>query len=176
MQNPVARVYAQALFELASDPQVLQSPPRDDEFDAVAAPLWDWYDALRPHLWRRGKQYPETGPAQRTLMNDGEIDIMVSFNPSEASTAIANGLLPETVRSYVLERGTIGNTSFVAIPFNAANRDAALVLADFLLSPEAQAHAQDPRVLGNFTVLDLQRLTPADRARFDALRARRDCH
>ncbi len=159
----------QALFELASDPQLLQSPPRDDNFDEVAAPLWDWYDALRPHLWRRGKQYPETGPAQRTLMNDGEIDIMVSFNPSEASAAIANGLLPETVRSYVLARGTIGNTSFVAIPFNAAHRDAALVLADFLLSPEAQAQAQDPRVLGNFTVLDLQRLTPADRARFDAL-------
>lgn len=159
----------QALHELTIDPEMLQSAPRDDNFDVVSAPLWDWYDALRPLLWRRGQQFPETGPAQRTLMNDGEIDIMIAFNPSEASTAIANGQLPETVRSYVLTRGTIGNTSFLAVPFNAANKEAAMVLADFLLSPEAQAHAQDPRVLGNFTVLDLARLPPADRARFDSL-------
>ena len=159
----------QALYELTADAGLLQAAPRDDNFDSATAPLWEWYDALRPHLWRRGQQYPETGPVQRALLNDGEIDIMISFNPSEASTAIANGLLPETVRSYVLERGTIGNTSFVAIPFNAANKDAAMVVADFLLSPEAQAHAQDPRVLGNFTVLDLPRLAPGDRARFEAL-------
>lgn len=159
----------QALIELVPDAGVLQQPAEPALFESTVAPLWVWYDALRPQLWRRGQQYPENGPAQRGLMNDGEIDIMISFNPSEASTAIANNLLPDTVRSYVLDRGTIGNTSFVAIPFNAANKEGALVLADFLLSPEAQARAQDPRHLGNFTVLDLARLPPPERRRFDEL-------
>ncbi|MBL8697424.1 MAG: ABC transporter substrate-binding protein [Alphaproteobacteria bacterium] len=159
----------QALYELVGDPGILQRPADAADFASVTAPLWSWYDALRPHLWRRGKQFPESGPAQRSLMNDGEIDIMISFNPSEASTAIANKLLPETVRSYVFERGTIGNTSFVAIPYNAANKEGAMVVADFLLSPEAQARAQDPRHLGNFTVLDLARLSPEDRRRFEEL-------
>ena len=109
------------------------------------------------------------GDILRTLMNDGEIDIMISFNPSEASTAIATGQLPPSVRSYVLERGTIGNASFVAIPYNAAHAAAAMVLADFLLSPEAQAHGQDPRVMGNFTVLALEKLAAEDRARFERL-------
>jgi putative thiamine transport system substrate-binding protein len=156
----------QALYELATDPAVLQRPATDQNFGAVTVPLWGWYERLRPALWRQGRQFPESGPAQRQLMSDGEIDIMISFSPSDASTSIANGLLPNTVRTFVMERGTIGNASFVAIPFNAAHREGALVVANFLLSPEAQAHAQDPRVLGAFTVLDLTRLNAADRQRF----------
>lgn len=159
----------QALYELTPDPSLLAKPVTDAGFGPATAPLWAWYDAIRPHLWRQGRQFPENGPAQRTLMNDGEIDIMIAFNPSEASTAIANGQLPPTVRTYVLAGGTIGNASFVAIPFNAAHQAAAMVLADFLLSPEAQAHGQDPRVMGNLSVLALDRLAPEDRARFERL-------
>jgi putative thiamine transport system substrate-binding protein len=159
----------QALYELVADPAVLQRPATDENFAAVTAPLWAWYDALRPTLWHQGRQFPESGPAMRTLLNDGEIDIMISFNPSEAQLAISRNLLPPSVRAYVLARGTIGNASFVSIPYNAAHRDAAMVVANFLLSPEAQARAQDPQVLGAFTVLDLARLATDDRARFAAI-------
>jgi putative thiamine transport system substrate-binding protein len=148
---------------------VLQRPATDENFAAVTAPLWTWYDALRPVLWRQGRQFPENGPAQRQLMNDGEIDVMISFNPSEAAVSINAGLLPDTVRTFVFAKGTIGNTSFVAIPYNAANKEGAMVVADFLLDPATQARAQDYREMGNFTVLDLAQLTPAERARFDAL-------
>jgi putative thiamine transport system substrate-binding protein len=159
----------QALFELAPDPAVLALPATDEGFERATAPLWAWYEAIRPNLWRQGRQFPENGPAQRALMNDGEIDIMISFNPAEASTAIATGQLPPTVRTFVLDRGTIGNASFVAIPFNAAHKEGAMVVADFLLSAEAQAHAQDPRVLGSPSVLALDRLPAEERARFDRL-------
>jgi len=159
----------QALYELAPDPAVLQRPATDENFAAVTAPLWTWYDALRPVLWRQGRQFPENGPAQRQQMNDGEIDMMISFNPSEAAVSINAGLLPDTVRTFVFARGTIGNTSFVAIPYNAANKEGAMVVADFLLEPATQARAQDYREMGNFTVLDFAKLTPAERARFDAL-------
>jgi putative thiamine transport system substrate-binding protein len=159
----------QALYELAPDPAVLQKPATDESFAAVAAPLWAWYDALRPHLWRQGRQFPDNGPAQRQLLNDGEIDIMISFNPSEAAVAVTAGLLPDSVRTFTFAKGTIGNTSFVAIPYNAAHKEGAMVVANFLLDPATQAHAQDIRQMGNFTVLDLDRLAPADRARFAAL-------
>jgi len=159
----------QALHELTPDPEVLQRAATDASFAPVTAPLWTWYDALRPALWRRGEQFPENGPAQRQLMNDGEIDLMVSFNPAEAAVAQASGQLPATVRTVVFDAGTIGNTSFVAIPYNAAHKEGAMVVADFLLEPSTQARAQDVRELGNFTVLDLAKLTPADRRRFDVL-------
>lgn len=159
----------QALYELAPDPSVLQRPATDATFGATTAPLWAWYDALKPNLWRGGRQFPENGPAQRQLMNDGEIDIMVSFNPSEAAVSATAGLLPDSVRTFTLAKGTIGNTSFVAIPFNASAREGAMVVANFLLEPATQARAQDVRQMGNFTVLDLAKLSPEDRKRFDNL-------
>lgn len=157
----------QALFELAPDAAVL-ARPAEDAFGATVAPLWAWYDALRPNLWRQGRSFPETGPAMRNLLTDGEIDILLSFNPAEATVSIANGLLPPSVRTFVPRIGSIGNASFVAIPVNAAAPDAAEVVANLLLSPEAQARAEDPRHMGNPNVLDLARLSPADQALFAA--------
>jgi putative thiamine transport system substrate-binding protein len=156
----------QALYELAPDPRDLQQAATDENFAQVTAKLWAWYDALKPLLWRQGKEFPESGPAQRQLLSDGDIDLSISFNPSEAAVSIANGLLPEPARVYVLDRGTIGNTSFVAIPYNAANKEGALVIADFLLEPATQARAQDARNMGSFTVLDLTRLADDDRKLF----------
>jgi putative thiamine transport system substrate-binding protein len=124
---------------------------------------------LHPNLWRQGKAFPANSAELRRLMADDETSIAYAFNPSEASAAIANGELPDTVRSYVLEGGTLGNYHFVAIPFNAKAKAGAMVVANFLLSPEAQARKQDPKVWGDFTVLDMNSLAAADRAVFDAL-------
>jgi putative thiamine transport system substrate-binding protein len=159
----------QALFELTGDTGRLAKPVVEAEFAAATAPLWAYLDELHPALWRSGKTFPSTGPEQRQLLDDGEIDLAVSFDPLEAANGIAARLLPETTRVYVLEKGTIGNTNFVAIPFNAAHKEGAMVLADFLLSPEAQARKQDPRHMGGYTVLDLDKLSPEQRAFFAAI-------
>lgn len=159
----------QALIDLSADQSVLAQPVSDDTYDAVTAPLWSWLEQITPHLWRDGKAYPQTGPQQLQMMGDGEIDLAISFSPGEASTAIANGQLPDTVRTFVLDGGTLGNASFVAIPYNASAKEGAMVLANFLLSPKAQARAQDPNLLGYGTVLTMDRLAEGDRALFDAL-------
>lgn len=156
----------QALYELAPNPEILDGPADDAVFATMTMPLWAWYDALRPNLWRQGKEFPETGPAQRQLFVDGEIDFYISFSPADAATGIANRQLPESARVFVLKRGTIGNTSFVAIPYNAANAEAAMVVSNFLLEPATQGRAQDPRNMGNFTVLDLDKVPAASRALF----------
>ncbi len=159
----------QALYALTPDPTVLQRPPTDRELTQVTAPLWAWYDRLRPYLWRQGREFPASGPAQRQLLSDGEIDMMLSFNPMEAAVDVEAGLLSKTVRTLVLDGGTIGNTSFIAIPYNSPHKAGAMVVANFLLSPAAQLRAADVRFLGGATVLDSAKLTPAERARFSAL-------
>lgn len=159
----------QVLIELAADPSVLALPAEAADFDAVTAPMWAYLDALHPHLWRGGSGFPASGPELRRLFADGEIAIAFAFSPAEASHLIATGLLADTTRTFVLDGGTIANTHFVAIPFNANAREGAMVVADFLLSPEAQARKQDPHHWGDFTVLDLAALDPADRALFDAI-------
>ena len=159
----------QALYEVIADPAVLQQPATDETFARTTAPLWAWYDALRPLLWRRGEQFPANGSAQRELLNDGEIDITLSFTPAEAAVSVESGKLPASVRSFTFTRGTIGNTSFVAIPYNARAREGAMVLANFLIEPATQARAQDIKQLGAVNVLDAAKLTPAQRALFDSL-------
>lgn len=158
----------QMLIGLAADPAALQAPVGPD-YETVSAPLWAFLDALTPNLWRQGRAYPATGPQQFQLINDGEVDLAISFSPGEATAAIANLQLPETVRTYVLDGGTLGNASFVAIPYNASAKEGAMVVANILLSPEAQLRAQMPDVLGYGTVLDMAKLDPEDRAAFEAL-------
>ena len=160
----------QALIELRPEARdLLQRPVEEARFAQETAPLWAFLDALHPHLWRAGRAFPQNGPAARTLLADGETDIAFSFNPAEATAAIAQGLLPDTARTVAFAQGSIGNSHFLAIPANASAPSAAMVVADFLLSPEAQAKKQDPSVWGDFTVLALDRLGPDDRRRFAAL-------
>lgn len=159
----------QALIELAPAGTDLSLPPDDDSFAAATAPLWEWYDALRPHLWRDGLSFPENESIQQQLLNDGEVDLGMSFDPASAAAAIADGLLPESVRVHVPAAGSIGNVSFVAIPANASNIAGAKVLANALLNPETQAQMQNIDNLGAFSVLDPARLDDAATAAFAAL-------
>lgn len=159
----------QALYELVNDPTVLQNPAADADFKAVTDPLFAYLDELHPQMWRSARAFPQNTASLRQLVADGELEIGFAFNPSAASNAIANNELPETVRSFVLEKGTIGNTHFVAIPFNANAKAGAMVLADFLMSPEAQLRKQDPTVWGDPTVLDVTKTPGSEREAFDKL-------
>lgn len=159
----------QVLVDILPDPSVLSLPVSENIYADVTAPLWAYLDELTPNLWRQGRSYPATGTAQFQLIADGEVDLAISFSPGAASTAISNDELPPTVRTFVLDKGTIGNASFVAIPYNSGSKEAAMVVANFLMSPKAQARAQDPGVLGYGTVLNMDALSAEDRAAFDAL-------
>lgn len=159
----------QVLIELTEDRSVLLQPVVEDDFASVTAPLFAYLDELNPLMWRSGRAYPQNYPAMKQLLADNELDIIFAFNPAEASSAIAAGELPDTVRSFVFSGGTLANTHFVAIPYNASAKAGALVTADFLLSPEAQARKQDPAFWGDPTVLDVERLPEADRARFETI-------
>lgn len=159
----------QALIDLNGGSEALQVPATDESYAMLTAPLWEYLDELTPTLWREGRAYPATGPAQLQLIADGEVDLAISFSPGEATAAIANDQLPDTVRTFVLDGGTLGNASFVTIPYNSGSKAGAMVVANFLMSPEAQARAQDPNVLGYGTVLNMDALSAEDRAVFDGL-------
>ena len=157
----------QVLYALLPDPLILQSPAADA--DPALEALWQFLDALHPNLWRQAKAFPPNEAALGQLLADDEVGITFAFNPGRASAEIAAGTLPDTVRTFVLDGGTIGNASFVAIPFNANAAAGAQVVANLLLEPAVQARAQDASVLGFQTVLNMDALSPAERALFQDL-------
>jgi putative thiamine transport system substrate-binding protein len=156
----------QALIETISDPIRLAQPVSEAEFTLLAKPLWHYLDELHPHMWRKGQQFPSSAGQIKQLLNDGELIIGFTFNPNEPAAGVLQGELPESTRTYIHQNGTIGNTHFVAIPFNSGAKEAAMVVANYLLSPEAQARKAELSVWGDPSVLDMNKLSPAQRKAF----------
>ena len=158
----------QVTTELAADRKPLYAPVTPESFARETAPLWAYLDQLHPHLWRQGRQFPANNVVMRQMLADGELSIGLTFNPNEAANEIVAKALPASVYSYQHVGGTIGNTHFLAIPFNARSREGAQVVADFLLSPAAQARKADIAQWGDPTVLAVERLPAAQQALFAA--------
>jgi putative thiamine transport system substrate-binding protein len=154
----------QVLLENVTDRKPFYAPHSADIFPAATAPLWTALDALHPHLWKQGKQFPASNTVMRQMLADGELAISLTFNPNEVANEIAAKRLADTIKPYQHTRGTIGNTHFLAIPFNARAKEGAQVVANFLLSPLAQARKADIKVWGDPTVLALNKLSASDRA------------
>lgn len=122
---------------------------------------------IRPMLWRRGETYPATLRETDRLFVNREIDLTMSYGPAFASERIARGEYPPTVRTFLFDGGTIGNYSYLSIPFNASNYYGALVVINYLMSVESLL--DQGRMIGSPFPLEVDRLTPADRERVAAL-------
>ena len=159
----------QVLYGLTEDRSVFATAPDSETFEHVSAPLWAWLDRVHPDLWRSGQIFASDTTHLKTLLSDSEIAIAMTFNPGEASSAINEGLLPDSVRSFVMDYGSIGNAHFVAIPYNANAKAGAMVVANFLISAEAQARKSDEAIWGDPTVLAYDKLSEDEKGLFDAL-------
>ncbi len=145
--------------------QYLQSFDRE-LFQRQSPKLWDFLNAIEPWLWQEGQTYPKDSATLDTLFSRGEVAFGMSYHPPHAQNKILEGSYPESVRTFVLEDGSISNIHYTAIPFNAPNKAGAMVLADFLISVEAQLSKYRPQAWGDFPALDMTRLSSEDRKRF----------
>lgn len=140
-----------------------------DRFAQNAPLLWQWLNDIEPYLWQKGRTYPKDSAALDTLFSRGEVSFGMSYHPSHAQNKIIEGTYPETVRTFVMQEGSIYNTHFTAIPFNSPNKAGAMVLANFLISVDAQLSKYRPENWGDFPALDPQRLRQEDRRQFQAV-------
>ncbi len=158
----------QAFYQITGQTEPYQGEFDEGMFDEVAPGFYGFMNDLEPNLWREGETYPETSTALDELYQNGQVDFTMSYNPYYAQRQVEKGIFPETTRAYLFEGGTVSNTSYVAIPFNAPNKDGARVVANFLESPEAQLELQRQNVVGGLSTLDPQRLPENMREEFTA--------
>ena len=142
-----------ALIELVEDKKVLELAVDTNTFAQISAPLWHYLDEFHQVAWRQGKQFPSNAAQTIQLLDDGELDLAISFNPNEMFSAQKKGLLADSTQVYALQTGALSNIHFLSIPWNASAREGALVAINFLLSPEAQSRKGDITVWGDPTVL-----------------------
>jgi putative thiamine transport system substrate-binding protein len=134
--------------------------------EQVLNPLWEFLTKLHPNLWRKGKYFMQSGVEMRRLVDDTEISLAFTFSAPQVPVAVTRYDLPESIRSYAMEDGSLSNTHFVGIPFNASNAESAQIVANFLLSIEAQAYKQQASVWGDRSVLIASTLTVSQKSLF----------
>ncbi|NNG00424.1 MAG: ABC transporter substrate-binding protein [Desulfobacteraceae bacterium] len=153
-------------YHVSGEVQLWQSNSDPEVFDTAAMATYSLLKGLAPSLWRGGRTYPESPIRLAHLFADREIDFAFSYHPADASKKIHDGLYPASVRTFIFDEGTISNTHFVAIPFNAGDKEGAMILADFLISPEAQLAKADQENWGDFPAIEVSRLNAGWRRKF----------
>ena len=93
----------------------------------------------------------------------------IDYNPANIAKEVTNGVFPDTVRTYRMNDGNIGNTNYTIIPYNSPNKAAALVLQNVLLSGEAQLEKAKPSVWGTNPGIEMDRTDSAILAAFNAI-------
>lgn len=147
------------LIELTNNDPALQKAVTPESFERVTQPLWKYLDEFHRVAWRGGKQFPAGTAESIQLLDDGQIDLAITFNPNAVFSAQSSGNLAETTKAYAMDAGALSNIHFLAIPWNANASAGAQVAINFLLSPEAQSRKGDINVWGDPSVLSSQYLT-----------------
>lgn len=158
---------------LGGSRESLNGPFDEEKYARLSGQLWDFINRNKPYFWRQGKTFPESIAAMHQMFANSELDFTMSNNDGEVDNKILQGVFPETARAFVFDSGTIQNAHYLGVPANAANKAGALVVVNFLISPEAQWYKMNPAVWGDGTVLAVERLPTAWQAKFDAVPRRR---
>ena len=154
------------LYALAGEPKLLAGPFDEAKYQKYSGQLWQYFDRLKPYLWKQGKTYPEGVAQLHQLFANGEVDFTMSNNDGEVDNKVALGTFPPTARAYALDTGTIRNSHYLGIPRTAPDLAGALVVCNFLESPAAQCQKLKPDTWADGTVLAVDQLSPEWQASF----------
>lgn len=161
------------LIEMAGGGEVLSGAFDEAKYNQYAPQLWAYLRTLKPYLWKEGRSFPEGVALMHQMFANGELHFTMSNNDCEVDNKVMQGVFPETARGYVWELGTIQNSHYIGITRQSAHKAAAMVVANFMISPEAQYRKMDPAVWGDGTVLSLDKLPGEWAAKFRNLPNRR---
>ncbi|MCA1320935.1 ABC transporter substrate-binding protein [Bacillus tianshenii] len=155
--------------EVASPDELLESGYNEDLLESGEENLWSYLRDIKPYLWREGKTYPSDLTELDRLYNQGEVWMTFGYNEARAESLIKNGNFPKSTKSFIMDSGSIGNTHFLAVPFNSPNKAGAMASINYLLSPEAQLMKYDSTYWGENIALDPTKLSEEDRAKLESM-------
>ena len=161
------------MIDIAGDGNILAGDFDEDTYQTYSAGLWEYIRELKPYLWRKGEVFPESVAQMHQLFASGELLFTMSNNDAEVDSKTLEGLFPESARAYVPDFGTIQNSHYLGITKLSSAKSAAMVISNFMVSPEAQLEKMKPEVWGDGTVLDLDRISEEMKTKFQNLPSRK---
>lgn len=159
-----------ALYELTGESD-WSAELSEAEFKEKAQPVFDYFNTLKPYLWREGMAYPSSQAQLDELFRNNEVDFTLGFELGKTAGQVASGVYPQTAEAYVFDTGTIGNAHYLAVPFNAPQKAAALLTINALQSPQLQIEKFKPAVWGDMPAFDANALTEVQNAELKTIEA-----
>ncbi len=156
------RIVKQLMLELCGGYQAFGQEFSQELYDSCAPQAWEMLNSWKPFLWREGETYPANINELNDLFANGEIDFTLTQRGGGAAPGIANGELPPTSAAYLFRANMMGGFSYLAIPFNAPHKAAALVMANLLIRPDMQAAQLDPDTVGFALGIDVSKVADPD--------------
>lgn len=155
------------IYEICGWEQFQTMEPDYDTVKAAIEPALDYLRELNPYLWNEGKTFPDSSTTVDAMFADGELVMNMSYGPFSVATGINQGIYTETTQTFVFDKGTIGNTNYMAIGFNAPNKAGAMVVINAIISGEIQLtqYAQ----LRELPVVATEKLSADEKTAFDAV-------
>jgi putative spermidine/putrescine transport system substrate-binding protein len=149
------------LAELGGSPTSLDGPFDEEKYATLSEILWKYINARKKYFWKEGRTFPKEQSKMGQLYANGELLLVYGFSEGGIEEKVLNGLYPESTRGYAWEKGTIKNSNYLGILYNAPQKAGAMQVIDFLLSPGAQLRKADVNGMNSNTVLDMESL-PAE--------------
>lgn len=147
--------------------QFATMPADKETVKQAIMPAIKYLKELNPYLWKEGKTFPATSGQVDNMFADGELVLDMSYEPYSVTTKIANGKYPATARTFLFDKGTIGNTNYIAIAQNSPNKSGAMVAVNEILSAEMQASQFSE--LKALPVVDNTKLSDSEKKLFDSV-------
>lgn len=141
----------------------------NEEFAKELNIVWNYLNDIEPYLWRNGETYPESEGKVDLLYEENEVDVTMGYTINKVNSKIEAGAYPTTSKSFLLDKGTLFNNHYLAIPGNSTNKKEAIAVINQLVSPDLQLEKQIPKNWGDFTILDMNKLTPEKSEKFSHL-------
>ena len=147
-----------AYYELTGKSDIFQKDITKEEFIELSKPVVDYFTELNKYLWHNGKAYPSSQAQQDELFKNGELLMTMGFEVFKSAGLVTSGIYKNTVKTFVFNTGTIGNSHYLAVPYNSPNKAAALLVMDYLESPVSQIEKLKTNVWGDMPAFDESKL------------------
>ncbi len=152
------------IYEICGYEQFQDMEADKDTVKEAIEPAIEYLKGLNPYLWNKGKTFPDSSTTLNNMFADGEVVLNMTYDAYSIGSSIEDGVYTDTTQSFQFDKGTIGNTNFMAIAVNSGNKAGAMVAINEMLSPEIQADRYE--VLKVIPVLDNDKLTEEQQKSF----------
>lgn len=153
------------IHDLVGYEELSVANPDKESVRPIIQPAIDYLKELNPYLWQEGRTFPATLAQLDNMFADGELVLTMNYDPYAVNLNMEKGIYTDSCRSFIFEKGTVGNTNFIAIAANSPHKAAAMIVINEMLTPQMQASKYE--VVKLLPALDYDLLDTEEKALFD---------